>query len=84
MIEYDDGQGAVIRFEFLDGKLIKSVNGTKKCGKDDFSGHVTKLKYEPERDRINDQYGWGGTIPKSLVQQLRSLAVRAGVDHNIA
>lgn len=84
-VEYLDNDGDRISFKLEDGQLIKYVNGHRHVGRQDPTGVVQRLRLSPVGQagpwaaRVEDQHGWGGSIPMQPLLQLQDLAVRAGV-----
>merc|ERR1712107_939866 len=67
-------------------KLIRYVNGKRKCGKDDSSGVITRLSWKAAdgcAGDVRDQHGWGGKVPRGKLMPLKDLATAAGIPHNI-
>jgi hypothetical protein len=83
---YTDDRGQIVRFDILDGKLLKAVNGAKQCNADDASGIVTRLHWEEKEGWggiVTDQNGSGGAVPGAAIDTLLILAEKVGVPHNI-
>lgn len=88
-VTFQDEHGAEISYE-LDGrrKLVKSVNGKRQVGApgSDTTGVVSQLVWSSLpgwAGTVKDQHGWGSGISDEKLQELRILAVRAGVLHNL-
>eukprot|EP00930_Biecheleria_cincta_P033833 TRINITY_DN23425_c0_g1_i1.p1 TRINITY_DN23425_c0_g1~~TRINITY_DN23425_c0_g1_i1.p1 ORF type:complete len:556 (+),score=66.38 TRINITY_DN23425_c0_g1_i1:114-1781(+) len=84
-VDYVDTDGDKVAFELKGRQLVKSVNGKTKVGPTgkDPTGVVTRLSFNPRTLRVDDQHGWGGSMPAEAINSLKLLADQAGVQHNI-
>jgi len=86
-IEYNDDANDVVRFQLQPGgTLVMFVNGRRNNGGKETSGVVKSLSWEPSPGYggvIRTQHHFGGAIPELQLEDLRAMAVAAGVQHNI-
>lgn len=86
-IEYEDEANDRIRFQLQPGgTLVMFVNGRRNNGGKESSGAISSLFWGPKPGYggvIRTQHHFGGAIPELQLEELRAMAIAAGVQHNI-